>query len=495
MPISRPPPAHCLSPAPAQHTALSLRLRDIANARAHHYQCKIAIGVQTATDAYSVGSNNVDAERDTFAWGSVTKLLTGAAVLRAAERAQLDLDAPVYPLVDPQLNALGIGPMSLLFGDDAKLITTRHLAGMKSGVPDYDTASPRGAHPTDAFRAMVYAQPCKEWGPAELLNVSWVATGQLDETPGGRYRYSSTNFVLLGLLLAQLSQAPRWDEYDQLTALDALPASRRRLYCARFAVHGAPVDWTTIHGLDRTNYNGGNASVLPGTDVYHVDGVFGGWTASDLVAPVSDTSRLAYDLFGSAGPRALKAPSVLAMVPTPEDHRYGLATFNLTRHWGATGASADGVDFNTAYGHLGATYGYQSIVLYFPGADVALSVATNLETDHQIQPTDVACLAYNAILASGRGVAEPICEYVSSNYYGGKCVCKEAQPPSLPPTASPPPSPPPSGDHDIKPAGSSGYYGVGLLIGVLALAGVLGVLYSCTYSLSHSLSQLYVRLA
>ena len=33
--------------------------------------------------------------------------------------------------------------------------------------------------------------------------------------------------VLLGLLLATVNKAPAWDQWDQLTALSALPASRR----------------------------------------------------------------------------------------------------------------------------------------------------------------------------------------------------------------------------------------------------------------------------
>ena len=58
---------------------------------------------------------------------------------------------------------------------------------------------------------------------------SWVATGYLDFTPGTYRTYSSTNFVLLGLLLAALTNASTWDAYMQSSVLDVLPSSRRAL--------------------------------------------------------------------------------------------------------------------------------------------------------------------------------------------------------------------------------------------------------------------------
>lgn len=66
----------------------------------------------------------------------------------------------------------------------------------------------------------------------------------------------------------------------------------------------------------------------------------------------------------------LRASSVATMIPHNQAHHfpYGFATFNLSEGWGVSaGAPAD---YNRAYGHLGATYGYQSIVLYFPAADL-----------------------------------------------------------------------------------------------------------------------------
>ena len=186
----------------------------------------------------------------------------------------------------------------------------------------------------------------------------------------------------------------------------------------KFAAHGAPAEWTPVHGFDRTTYNGENASIRPGhTDVWRTKGVYGGWTASDVTANVGDIARLGYDLFGRTGPRILQPASMRTMVP--EVPFYGFATFNLPRGWGPAASTP----YNRAYGHIGATYGYQSILAYFPGADVSVSVASNIETDEQVQPTDTLCLAYNAILAALRNTTEPQCSMRKVGYYGGTCDC------------------------------------------------------------------------
>jgi CubicO group peptidase (beta-lactamase class C family) len=354
----------------------------------------------------------------------VTKLLTGTAIMRAVEKGKLaSLSTPIAPIIDPLLKDLGLGSLRDLFGKEAeKFLNAKHLGTMKSGVPDYDTAKPYPKPPTDAFRAQCYQQPSREWDPADILNVSWVATGRLEFFPGLRQSYSSTNFVLLGLLLAALDEAPSWDAYDQRGTLDALPAARRDLYKAmEFAVHGAPSGWTSVHGFDRTSYNGQNASARPGKDVWNVKGVYGGWTASDITASVADTARLGYDIFGQKGARLLQPSSVQTMIPT--GGFYGFATFNLSHGWG----QPSGSPYNTAYGHLGATYGYQSIVAYFPALDVSISVASNIETDEQAQPSDTLCIAYNAVLASLTNTSEPKCEFVQKGYYGGECKCTRSE--------------------------------------------------------------------
>lgn len=342
------------------------------------------------------------------------------ALLQAVEAQKLSsLDMPVAPILDLALRAIGIGKMTSLWGTQAASITARHLATMTSGIPDYDTAEPHGH--SDPLRASVYASPAKELTPFSLLKLGWVATGKLNFSPGKQKAYSSTNFLLLGLLLAQLTGSLSWDTYQQASILDALPASRRQLYDIRFAVHGTPRSSGAVDGFDRTSYNGQNASQMPGRGVANIAGVFGGWTAADLVAHAADVARFAYDLYGAQPPQLLTPDSRQLMIPKVKF--YGFATFNLT---GVVG-NYSGAEAMKAWGHLGATYGYDSIVAYFPHKDLSIAVGTDIETDSQSTPRDALCVAYNAILAALEHTIEPNCTYVSTSYYKGHCQC-------LPPT-------------------------------------------------------------
>ena len=57
---------------------------------------------------------------------------------------------------------------------------------------------------------------------------------------------------------------------------------------------GNPSDYTKVHGYDVTHYNHNNKSI----DVSGVAGVFGGWTAADLVATSADLATLVDDIYG-----------------------------------------------------------------------------------------------------------------------------------------------------------------------------------------------------
>ena len=70
----------------------------------------------------------------------------------------------------------------------------------------------------------------------------------------------------------------------------------------------------------------------------------------------------------------------------------------------------------------GATYGFQSQLVYYPGLQLAMTVATNIETDSQTQPKDVLCFAYNAVAAILLG-QEITCTFAKSSYYGSGCKC------------------------------------------------------------------------
>merc|ERR1719221_1849477 len=94
--------------------------------------------------------------------------------------------------------------LSDLFGHNVSIVTVRNLISMQSQVPDFDTANPDPSEGNpDPFRAEVYANPHVDYTVPDLISLPWVATGYINASRVGRgFDYTTTNFELLGLILA-----------------------------------------------------------------------------------------------------------------------------------------------------------------------------------------------------------------------------------------------------------------------------------------------------
>eukprot|EP01064_Diplonema_japonicum_P022354 TRINITY_DN3205_c4_g1_i1.p1 TRINITY_DN3205_c4_g1~~TRINITY_DN3205_c4_g1_i1.p1 ORF type:complete len:447 (+),score=56.24 TRINITY_DN3205_c4_g1_i1:53-1342(+) len=387
------------------------------------YNCSFAIAFKSenltaeAASGDKTGTGVPATPDDKWVWGSVTKMSTGTSILQLVQQGKLSLDEPVHSHLDQwfaRTKPANYSSCQDLWGPESSKVTIQNLLSMRSGIPDFDTAKGSGKHMTDSFRADVYAHPTEMYTPEDLLNVPWVHTGSLVFTPGTKQAYSSTNFMLLGMILAEIYGAQTWTEFNQkvLFPQNILPEFVNTSYADGA---GGPAKYTSVHGFDRTNYN--NQSGLgQGISVYNVAGVFSGWTASNIVAPVRDISNLVYSIYGPQY-RLLSKKYVDMMIPT--DPFYGMATFNLSFD---TGLYAAKHGYGSAYGHLGATYGYQSIAVYFPKLQFTLAIASDIETDVQAQPAETYCLAYNGILGMITDT-DIKCHFQVVGYYGGLCNC------------------------------------------------------------------------
>ena len=95
----------------------------------------------------------------------------------------------------------------------------------------------------------------------------------------------------------------------------------------------------------------------------------------------------------------------------------GFSTFDLTWQNGYSKTK-----YGVSYGHIGATYGYDSIVGYYPELDVTISIASNMENDDQTHPSDAMCLLYGKVYNHLTNSSD-ICTYTMQGYYGGECKC------------------------------------------------------------------------
>ena len=147
----------------------------------------MAATVMTAEGTWSGATGKADGVRDIgvddqFAIASVTKSVIAAQVMQLVEAGELALDDPAADHLPPDLDFNTNGA------------TIRQLLGMRSGIPDYD----------DALWDSLSTDRQHRWTPAEMLKLvisaRWPA--------GSLFSYSSTNYLLLGLVIEQVRGRP-----------------------------------------------------------------------------------------------------------------------------------------------------------------------------------------------------------------------------------------------------------------------------------------------
>lgn len=405
---------------------LQQALQSVAESQSKKYNCSISIAFKNADGETGAAAGEADpvthrkaVTSDPYVWGSITKMFTGASIMKLVSEGAFKLDDRVAPLVNAYIAKMPtkkFDNLEDLWGHNVANVTVRQLLAMQTGIPDFDTATPsRTGESTDPLRAQLYAKPATLYSPTDLLSVDWVDGHWKDceSRHGTAFCYSSTNFIILGMLLASHAGDYNWQEFDQSSYL---PASLRSEI--KFAKQGSPKDFHAAHGIDRTSYNM-PAGQTNDHDNIDVDGVFAGWTASNLVAGTPAVASLAWEIYG---PPSSIAPKEYIDQMIPNSHSiYGLGTFNLGFF---TGHMKDFLHQSLwrGYGHLGATYGYQSVAGYFPGVKFALSIATGMESDSQIQAVDAFCQAFNAAagLLLGRTYT---CSMSSASSYFPSCQC------------------------------------------------------------------------
>ena len=113
--------------------------------------------------------------------GSITKTMTATIILQLVQDGRLALEDPVSKYV-PDVPG----------GD---IITIADLLDMRSGLYSY-TDDPAFLRAIDADRQRV-------WTPRELLDIAFAHPA--DFAPGSAGKYTNTNYILLGMIMEQLT--------------------------------------------------------------------------------------------------------------------------------------------------------------------------------------------------------------------------------------------------------------------------------------------------
>lgn len=314
-------------------------------------------------DVTVVASGLADRERgrpmeagDAFYLGSITKTFVAALALQLADDGRLALDAPVARWLPGVPNA--------------ETLTARHLLGHRSGLVD--------------VYGYIYFRPERD-EMLELVNRQWTRDELLALAtrfeprfaPASDWAYSSTNYLLLGLLIERLTG-------EELTAV----LDRRLL-----APLGLDATWLSHWQPPRKPLEViGHMGTLPfwsHSEAFGTRGVPGPttalergnveWAAGGLVSTADDALTFLTTLFGDRllSPAARAAmtdfvacpPLGLSDLGTPPDdleNGYGLGLAKMVRPGGYT-----------FIGHGGAYSGHTAGLWYLPACRTAVALYAN----------------------------------------------------------------------------------------------------------------------
>ncbi|MEN9568788.1 MAG: hypothetical protein RL172_19 [Bacteroidota bacterium] len=326
-----------------QHTAYAGLLQDMAAAGVPGVMMAIQ---QPGSGLWLGAAGKADMQTGTLLqpcnisrMGSTVKTFTAVTILLLQQDGLLKLD-------DKAANYLPADVVASI--DNAGTASIRQLLNHSSGIYNYIQNL--------QFQTASLNQLTKEWQPNELLAYAQYKTAYFK--PGTDTRYSNTNYILLGMIIENITGKPFWDAFQQkifnpsgmtsthFAATDKVPANIIRGYADLYS---------NLHITDATYYSG--------WDYYTADG--------GLISTVYDLTIFMQRLFSGQLINAASLTEMLQTVtPSEMDEAFfpianGLGIFKINTPWGI------------AWMHSGDAIGYYACMLYFPGTQTSIVWAAN----------------------------------------------------------------------------------------------------------------------
>jgi D-alanyl-D-alanine carboxypeptidase len=279
---------------------------------------------------------------DMLLMGSVGKTYVAAAALQLAREGRLDLDALASRYVGGQ------GWFDSL--PNASTITVRHLMSHTSGLVRYEFKP--------EFAAALTASPDKAWDPRD--QVRFLHGTAAPFAAGAGWDYSDTNYLVVALILEQITGTPIDDEI------------RRRFLVPQRLTRTVPSDAQVLPGVVQ-GYAGAN-NPFGGSDAMwqngrmvinpQFEGAGGGYAASAGDAARWGALYFTGQLFGEAMlAEALKGTAAPMLGPGT---RYGLGM--ILRDSSAAGPVRS---------HSGFFPGYATELRHYPARGVTVAMIVN----------------------------------------------------------------------------------------------------------------------
>lgn len=176
------------------------QLNEIINKIARKRRNQSPIQVYVSAPRYGINYQSPYGKPDQpFHVASIGKSFTAVLILRMIERGMLKLNQPIAEVLDAEI----LNGLFVYRGVDyANQVTIAHLLSHTSGVADYFTAT---IQPGFTFLDHVVHHSEKLWTPSTLLDITRQFQPAIAK-PGERFHYADTGYILLGLIVQQVSE-------------------------------------------------------------------------------------------------------------------------------------------------------------------------------------------------------------------------------------------------------------------------------------------------
>lgn len=292
------------------------------------------LGVWEGASGVSFGTTPVTRDM-LFGIGSVTKSFVATLALRLVEGGVLGLDDSLGKWLQDLPNV-------------ASTITLRQLLNHTSGVADF-TKNP-------GWGPAILADLEHLWSPEETITT---LVGAPLFAPGAGYQYSSTNYLLVGMVI---EAATGGEVVDELRSRVLAPASLAHVF---FSVE-EPIVGTVAHRWEDVDGDG-DLDDVSSLSPKALDSML--WTAGALYATARAVVEYSSALFGG---RLLSAASLAAMldwIPYPNNPALGYGFGILV--------IPDFLPGVLGYGHDGTVPGFKARWVYLPDHGVHIAVLLN----------------------------------------------------------------------------------------------------------------------
>ena len=269
--------------------------------------------------------------------GSITKTFTASLVMEQVEAGALSLDDPIETWIPHT---------------DGSRITVEMLLRHTSGLPNY----------TDEIILQLFGLPQKKFIPEQLYTT--IADNPLKFEPGSRHEYSNTNYLVLGMILEQVTGS----SYGELLQNAATQMGLDRIYYPAYSsdlIFSNGYDETLLH-LDKRNLTAFRTSMETGA-----------FSAGGIAGSSHDVAIFFHTLFRKEWLAPETVDEMMATIDAPDEDLplqkgYGLGVRNFV------------IDSESLYGHTGTIPGYSGVALHNPIRGYTIVVLSNVSTIEQM---------------------------------------------------------------------------------------------------------------